>query len=163
MEIRTRKGSLILVDETDHAWLSALTWSVSSTGYAVRNEWRSGKQRTVLMHRLLLGLQPGDRCDVDHINGNRLDNRRVNLRVCTRSQNLWNARGMNGRSGLKGVSWHATSKKWRARMTTEKGVHRHLGVFDTPELANEFYTLAVQMVHGEFAYQNGGDHQIPRP
>lgn len=161
MEILTRKGQIILVDDCDYEWLNAMSWAVSSSGYAIRSERVDGRPQSVLMHRRILGLQAGDRRDVDHINGNRLDNRRANLRACTRSQNLCNARGIGGACGLKGVSWHSSSRKWRARMTVRKGVSRHLGVFETPELAYEFYSLAIDMIHGEFAYK-GGDHQIPR-
>lgn len=77
---------------------------------------------------------------IDHINGDRADNRMANLRNGTQAQNLQNRRGpeAGNRSGFLGVEWHSQTKKWRARIRA-KGVTKHIGLFATPEEAHEAY------------------------
>ena len=90
--------------------------------------------------------------DIDHINGNRDDNRIVNLRLATRSENLRNS-GMrkDNTSGLKGVSWHAGAKKWVAQIKVEKTEKsRYLGLFKTKEGAHAAYRAASAQYHGDF-------------
>jgi hypothetical protein len=79
-----------LVDVADAEEIGAHPWSMNGTGYAIRQAQVEGKRRGVLMHRQLLGLTHGDGVEVDHINGDVLDNRRENLRVCFRAQNSQN-------------------------------------------------------------------------
>lgn len=89
--------------------------------------------------------------EIDHINGIRTDNSAANLRLANRFQNKRNTKTYrNNKSGLKGVSWHATSKKWRARILKD-GKELNLGVFDTPEAANAAYAVASVKHFGEFA------------
>jgi hypothetical protein len=87
---------------------------------------------------------------VDHINGNTLDNRRSNLRICTRRENNRNrCRSKNSTSGYKGVFWNKHKLKWTSYIRTdEKRVC--LGYFDTPEKAYEAYVAASKKYHGEF-------------
>ena len=102
------------------------------------------------MHREMLSPPPG--MDVDHINGNPLDNRRANLRVCTRSENNGNLRRpRHNTSGFKGVCWEKWSGKWKATIKV-KGKSRSLGRFLTPEDAHGAYCAAARAVWGEFAY-----------
>jgi len=77
---------------------------------------------------------------VDHINGDKLDNRFANLRVATTSQNKQNTRKArkDSRSGLLGATWHSKSKKWRAAIQID-GKKKHLGYFDTPEEAHRVF------------------------
>lgn len=89
--------------------------------------------------------------DIDHINGDKSDNRLENLRVANRSQNMSNT-GLrrDNSSGYKGVTWHAQSRKWRALIHVNKK-QTHLGLFDTPEKAYAAYCAAAKEVFGEFA------------
>lgn len=88
---------------------------------------------------------------VDHINGVRDDNRFCNLRLCTKYENAQNAtRKITNKSGYKGVSWHACSKRWRARITVREVMHE-LGAFETAELAHDAYKAAAIRLHGKFA------------
>lgn len=115
-----------MVDADDYAALVAYRWRLHSAGYAARTH------DGMLMHRVILDLatrsghaHKGHGLEVDHINQNRLDNRRANLRLVTRSENLRNRAGF-GTSAHKGVHWDASRGKWRAsagRVT--------LGRFDT--------------------------------
>lgn len=116
--------------------------------WAIRiDEW------TYLAHRLVWlyvhGCWPTDQ--LDHINMMRLDNRLCNLREATSSDNGCNRPMKAGnRTGLKGVDFHKTAGRWRARIC-KQGCHVHLGHFDTPEEAAEAYTSAVSLHHGDFA------------
>lgn len=94
--------------------------------------------------------------DIDHINGDRSDNRMCNLRAATRVENSANrGANRNNTSGHKGVSWHKRDLKWRAKIAVG-GIHRHLGYFDTAKEAHAAYCEAAKNIHGEFAI-SGGD------
>ncbi|QKW95336.1 AP2 domain-containing protein [Ralstonia phage RPZH6] len=145
-EIKTKKGEVILVDDEDFEWLSKWRWWVEKNGYARCRV--DGKN--VSMHRLILGLT-GPSIHADHKNGEKLDNRRDNLRACTISQNTQNRkRNAEKIVPLKGVTPQTSGKGYTARIQCG-GRSRHLGTFETAELAHEFYCLAADMLHGEFA------------
>jgi hypothetical protein len=127
-----RRRGVALVDVADAEAISAYRWSMhSNRGYAVRMAPVGGKQRLVLMHRFLLGLGLGDP-DVDHINGDTLDNRRENLRVCTHAQNQQNLHERPHR----GTTWDAHRSRWKAQVMLA-GKNHFLGRFDTREEAAE--------------------------
>lgn len=87
---------------------------------------------------------------IDHINGDTADNRLFNLREATVSQNALNRAAMkNASSGLKGVTFHKATGKWRSQYY-RSGKQRHLGLFDTPEEAHEAYCNAAKREYGEF-------------
>jgi hypothetical protein len=89
--------------------------------------------------------------DVDHINGDKSDNRFSNLRLATVSQNLANAKKpVTNTSGYKGVSWNKNAKKWRS-MIKRDGKVTHLGYFETPEAAHAAYMNKAREFFGEFA------------
>jgi hypothetical protein len=116
-----------LVDDEDFERFSAHSWHMHE-GYAARNERQpDGRKRIVLMHREILGLERGDGWEADHINRDRLDNQRENLRVLTKGQQRQNMTTYSS-SGYRGVSFH--EGRWRAR-----AFHVNLGGFDTPEQA----------------------------
>jgi hypothetical protein len=142
--IMLSKGGETFVDDSDFAWLAHWKWKLHPQGYASRTT-RSG---TVLMHRSIMGEPDGD---VDHRNRNKLDNRRRNLRLATRSQNMHN-RGVqsNSRSGIKGVCWDPKRKKWRATIQVD-GRYRQIGRFETREAASMAYRAMSARLVGEFA------------
>jgi hypothetical protein len=131
---RAKRRGVALVDHADAEAVSAYSWSMHRQGYARRYTLRGeGKRRQVYMHREILGLGLGDP-DVDHINGNALDNRQENLRTCTNAQNHQNRRERPHR----GASWHARDERWvaQAEVGTEMGRKNHwLGYYDTQEEA----------------------------
>lgn len=110
--------ALAIVDPIDD-WVMAFRWHLTADGYAARNVGHGRGNRTILrMHRELLGLQPGDAIEVDHVNGNPLDNRRQNLRTATRGQNMQNVKARsNTTSRHRGVDFHRASGLWRARVS----------------------------------------------
>lgn len=153
-EIKTKKGQVILVDDDDVPSLSNYTWHIERNGYActnMRDESVPSKYRTVKMHRMIMGFELKDRRYVDHINGNRIDNRKENLREVSNQQNLCNRGKTSGnKSGYKGVSWHAVTGKWVASIGF-KYETIHLGCFDTKEEARAGYEVAAKLLHGEYA------------
>ncbi len=92
---------------------------------------------------------------VDHINGIRNDNRWVNIRDATNTENQWNSHPhKENKSGFKGVDYHKKNKKWRSSISI-KGKRIYLGYFHTPEEASAAYEAAALELHGEFFYKYG--------
>ena len=150
------QGYEAIVDATDlhlvagHNW-TALRRSRSRTVYAYRAvSIGGGKQRNVLLHRVLLSA-PSNK-QVDHISGDGLDNRRSNLRLATNTENSRNqpVRKSNT-SGFKGADFHKAVGLWRARIRCDGNRRVHLGYFATPEEAHAAYCVAARKLHGEFA------------
>lgn len=138
-------GGTVLIDDADYMRVVLKNWYVSDGRYAVRKEGNT----TIYMHLEIFGDASGD---VDHKNLNKLDNRRDNLRPATRSQNMANiGKTSANTSGFKGVSWAPHAKKFRARIRVHGQPYKHLGYFRSAEDAHEFYCLAADMLHGEFA------------
>lgn len=90
---------------------------------------------------------------IDHINGDKTDNRISNLRLVTRQQNIHNKPGRGGASQYKGVQWNKTARKWYATIRHE-GKTRHLGMFDSEEEAAARYIKEAEVLQGEYAYHN---------
>jgi hypothetical protein len=88
---------------------------------------------------------------LDHINGNRADNRLDNLRICSQQQNMHNARTRSdSKTGVKGVNWRPTKNKFRARIVVDRK-EISLGHYDTLEEAKQAVAQARTKYHGEFA------------
>lgn len=158
-EIELTRGLVAIVDDIDFGRLSLSKWFALSCGrwmYAGRKAPREGgKQKTLLMHREIMDVPAG--MDVDHINHRTLDNRRDNLRLCTRSQNSQNRLlGSRNTSGLKGVSWDRQKRKWGASGRLA-GKTYHLGHFDDPVEAARAYDAFARENFGEFALLNFPD------
>jgi hypothetical protein len=138
-----------IVDVADFTWLSQWNWYAfwnpsTKSFYAMRAGGR------VRMHRMILECSPKQ--DGDHINGNTLDNRRENLRKCSRTQNAQNrGKQVNNTSGYKGVHWSVTG--WRSRIWVN-GKCVHVGMFATSEQAAHAYDAAAKVYHGRFAKPN---------
>jgi hypothetical protein len=159
-EIQLTKGKVAIVDDSDFEWLSKDKWYCSNYGYAVRNK-KIPRQGMIWMHREITQAPAG--MEVDHINGDALDNQKSNLRICTGSQNKENTRRRtNNQSGYKGVHWHKQpsghdlSKGWRAVIKKNKNTI-HLGYFDNPVEAALAYDEAAKKYFGEFAKTNFPD------
>jgi hypothetical protein len=140
-----------LIDEQDLPLIQGKVWCVSTLGYIVARCKET--ESTVYMHRLIMG-NPEGKC-IDHINGNKADNRRCNLRLCDKAQNLRNMPKRIGKytSLYKGVHFDKNRSKWKAEITFEyKNIH--LGRFNSQIEAAKAYNSAALRLFGEFAKLN---------
>ncbi len=156
-QIPLTQGKHAIVDEEDYEFLSQWKWCYHF-GYAVRTQYFQGDKKDkrirkfIKMHRFILNTPNG--MDTDHINMNKLDNRRKNLRVATRSQNQANKKSqINSSSQYKGVGWHKRKKKWTAQISVNNRLI-HLGGFSTEEKAALAYNEAAKKYYGEFGRFN---------
>ncbi|GGI75019.1 HNH endonuclease [Deinococcus wulumuqiensis] len=145
------EGKVALCDDADVAFLSQYRWHLSKNGYPrtrIPEAGTAGRVRD--MHQLLTD-ERGQRYR-DHVSGDKLDNRRSNLRACTQQENSFNrARHKNNRSGYKGVTrWKG---QWRATITKD-GAQLYLGLFPHPVLAAIAYNAAALALFGPFARVN---------
>ena len=155
-EIQLTKGKVALVDDADFEWLNQWKWTANEVGrryYAIRRDWSFPKGKTILMHRLITGASK--EFVVDHIDGNTLNNRRSNLRVCSNAQNLANSRTdwTTNKAGYKGVCWKKKERKYSAQITVNYTAI-HLGYFTDPIEAAKAYDKAARKHFGEFAKTN---------
>ena len=144
-----------IVDDADYESLSLHHWSCCKAGYAMRGFSINGKKMYLKMHHVVAGRPPHGYV-VDHINGNRLDNRRCNLRFVTYQQNAFNAHKHqveNGTSRFKGVSYMKDKHKWRSRIMIG-GREKHIGLYGTEEEAALAYNEAAKSYFGEYAKLN---------
>lgn len=138
---RGRVVAWATVDGDNLKALARYRWSLRDGGYAKRSTFvggRGGRSVGYLMHREVLGMgtTKDDPRIVDHINGDRLDNRRANLRPCTRAENQQNRRGATrgSSSRFRGVSWRSDMRKWVAYGRLAGKTHR-LGNFESEDEA----------------------------
>ena len=151
------QGQQAIVDSTDYEWLSQRSWfalwNKDIQGFYAWTHIRTedSKRHIAGMHRIILGLEFGDKRRVDHIDQNTLDNRSLNLRIATPAQNGWN-QGIrrSNRSGYKGVSWYPKYGKYVAQIRIGGGKRKFLGYRDTAEDAYALYCAAATELHGEF-------------
>lgn len=128
----------------DYELLSQYDWAVNNKGYAVCYTCNM----TILSHRLITNCPKG--LQVDHINGNRLDNRRENLRIVTSQQNNMNRSvGRSNTSGYKGVSYKTRNKKFAAQIKFN-GKLMSLGYYHTAEEAHQVYQAKALELFGEY-------------
>lgn len=143
------RGYVAIIDADNVHFVDGFNWNAKACGqnaYAARGFREKGKRRTEFLHRALMGNPAG--LEIDHINGNGFDNRRANLRVVCRSVNAQNQKRarVNNKCGLLGVCWNKQNKRWKACIWLD-AISKHLGYFDTPELAHAAYIEAKRKLH----------------
>jgi hypothetical protein len=143
MPIQLSQGLNTIVDDEDFERLNQHKWCAlksSNTYYAVRTSHKIGcKNEIIYMHSVIIGTPKGS--VTDHINGNGLDNRRVNLRVVTIRENKQNLH-IKKSSKYPGVCWNKDSKKWQANIRI-CGKKKHLGLFEDETAAARAYDVAL--------------------
>ena len=145
------RGKFAFVDDDDFELVNKLRWQFHPPGYAVH----STNGTKIRMHHLIMG-KPKLGLEIDHVNGNGLDNRRSNLRIANKSQNAANCQGhRNNTSGFKGVHFFKRKKKWQASIR-HNNRSIHLGYFQTAEQAARAYDSKAMELKGEFARTNYG-------
>lgn len=143
--LRRRAGAVVgstVVDADDAERLIAWRWAYLSAaagrGYAIRYEQHDGQQVVILMHRQVMGLPPvpgRTGPEVDHIDGNGLNNCRANLRVVTHAQNMQNrTKSQASISGHRNVYWSARKRRWRVEVKLN-GQRKHYGYFKDKDQA----------------------------
>lgn len=136
-----------LVDDKDFGYLNQFKWRYHSSGYAVRTIYHPVK-KTIWMHRIINNTPR--KMYTDHVNRDKLDNRRCNLRACTNNQNQGNSKiRIDNTSGHRGISWNKRDKKWQARININ-GKLKHLGYFINIEDAAKTYEEKAKIIFGEF-------------
>ena len=155
-----------IVDEEDYDRVVEAAMAYRSNGTPYGGKWyakssTSGKfyamngSRNRSIHRFIMNFPKG--MDVDHINGDALDNRKENLRICTRSENCRNKKvRSDSKSGYKGVHQRPPNGRYQAYIgdPTRKGRHMYLGHHDSAEEAARAYDKKAIELHGEFASLN---------
>ncbi len=156
-EIKLTKGYVAVVDDEDYERLMDYKWHVCfqpphDTPYARRGEGKNPNKTTISMHHHIMGIPFF--VTMDHQDRNGLNNQKVNLRVCTASQNQMNAKlRKDSSSGYKGVTWKKEHKKWAAQIQVNKK-RKHLGYFLTKEEAARRYNQAATALYEEYARLN---------
>lgn len=155
VQVKLTQGAVALIDADDWERLQGYTWfnwRRPNTNY-VRTSIRNGDtQKTLLMHRLILDAP--DNLEVDHVDGNGLNNRKSNIRLATRMQNCANITvSREGTSQFKGVSWDTLSGKWKAQISANKK-KKHIGLYADELHAARAYNRAAEQAFGEFACLN---------
>lgn len=139
-------GLYTLVDDEDYEFLMQFKWQVNGR-YVSGGVFKNGTQTRHLMHRVIMHPKLG--VEVDHIDGNQLNNQRSNLRVCSRSENCCNRKAtIRNKTKLKGVS--VRRDRFIAQITL-RGRHFFLGYFNTKKSASLAYQAKAIELHGEFS------------
>lgn len=149
----------ILIDDEDWKRISLYCWHLAPQfrqpdKYKVRGEI-DGKK--VFLHRFIMNFPKS--CKIDHINGDTLDNRKCNLRICTQAENAYNRKiNSNNKSGFKGVHFKRANQKWCAQIQfNRKSIH--LGYFNDKLQAAKAYDTAAIKLFGVFAKLNFSERQ----
>ena len=151
-EIPLTQGRVSIVDDENYNEISKHRWFYGGRGYAVRNVKKDNGIYTMRrMHLIIIGETNG--LEVDHINGNKLDNRRDNLRLATHAQNIYNKGSNGGSSKYKGVSWNKEKRKWVAHIKI-LGKYLFLGYHKIEEDAAMAYDIAATRMCGEYSRLN---------
>lgn len=158
-KIPLSRGMFAIVDDDDFDSLSKHKWCAhrgGGTWYATRNivtgsrTTRDRKWKMIMMHREILGELCVNRT-VDHVNGDGLDNRRSNIRVASRAENMRNIKPRKHSSVYKGVGIH--NGRWRSRIMID-GKTVYVGIFDSEIDAAKAYNQAAIKHYGQFARLN---------
>ena len=152
-EIKLTQNKVAIVDDEDFIYLSKHKWCCGD-GYAQRrNTIANSKSTAWKMHWEIMG-KPEKGYNIDHINGDKLDNRRCNLRVCSGTENIRNRKThSNNKSGYKGVWWRKDRHIWNAKIKVDDRII-HLGQFKNKEDAAIAYNNAAIKYHKKFAKLN---------
>lgn len=144
-------GKFAIIDASDADAVGRFNWSAKpdrDSFYAATMVHDGGRRKVLRLHRFLM---PGVSEIVDHMDGDKLNCRRSNLRPATIQQNNWNVRRpRHNKSGFKGVSFHRATQKWRATIGVS-GIKISLGLHHSKESAHRAYQAAARKYFGEFA------------
>jgi hypothetical protein len=152
-EIPLTHGQVALVDDDDYERVSQFKWGAAKMNHRWIAQATVGWYKQAQMHRFILGLEKGDPREVDHINRNSLDNRKSNLRIATRSQNMANRPKDRGEYSSKYKGVCKVRGRWIAYIRV-MGKLTYLGTHEIEEEAARAYDRAALKHFGEFAVTN---------
>lgn len=145
--ITLTKGHVAVIDASFSPYVDQWNWTAMD-GKGGVYAFRKVNKKNIFLHRVVAGDPVG--LEVDHIDGDTLNNRKQNLRAATKSQNSQNvSKHFDGKAKYKGVSWGKSNSKWQAQIKAN-GVRHHLGYFLTQEDAKAAYDAASARLHGDF-------------
>ena len=150
------QGKYTIVDDENYGWLMQWKWCVSKkhrSWYAVRGTERGGIQKTYQMHNFIM--PPPKNKEIDHKNGDGLDNRKCNLRICTHAENIRNQRTRitKGTSIFKGVCFEKQTGSWKAQIGFNKK-SINLGRYKSEIEAARVYDSAAKNLYKQYAQTN---------
>ena len=148
------KDKYTIVDDEDYKYLNQWKWRLHSKGYAYRNEKRikNHTRKGILMHRQIMKLN--SQKEIDHINRNKLDNRKNNLRISSSTQNHMNKeKSKNNTSGYKGITYDKRKNKWMAQIQKNKK-NIFIGYFNDKKSAATAYNRKAKELFNNFAFLN---------
>lgn len=154
-------GYTVKVDDEDVDRICSRKWYINRSGihskryYFLSNDRYNNRRITISLHRFLMNCTPYDGRVVDHINGDTLDNRKSNLRICTHGENVRNQRLIRKNSGsvYKGVRWHKRDRIWYAGIRVNN-TSIHLGRYNSPLEGAKAYDMAAIYYFGDFSRTN---------
>lgn len=150
IEVEDCKGAVFFISSCDIHLIEKHTWYVANTGYVERKDWLGGANKTIRLHREIMKLSRGVG-NVDHVNMDKTDNRRENLRLATKGQNSINrVPPSNNTSGFTGVMWDKDRNRWTAAITVNRRCIR-IGRFVDKEDAVRARRAAELKYFGEFS------------
>jgi len=150
--VKLTQGKFAIVDDQDFEYINQWNWCLHNDGSAKRAILIGGKHKTILMHRIVN--ETPDNLETDHINHDRLDNRRANLRNVFHKQNCLNRHSYkNSSSKYTGVSYRKAGGKWRATIKIN-GKYQHIGVFENEIEAAKAYDRRAIENFGQYACVN---------
>lgn len=145
INVNTTPITEFIIDADDIVVVQKEWWHKTVFGYICNGPM-------IPLHRIIMGAKSNE--EVDHISGDKTDNRKCNLRLCVHIENSWNKNAQsNNTSGYKGVRWDNRKNKWMSRITANK-TDIFLGYFDDKLEAAKAYNEAALKYHGEFAKLN---------
>lgn len=161
IEIPLTQGKVALIDDADLPLVARYKWHVHKVRKVNVTKWYAataarkpdGNQTQLLMHRLILGANVGEL--TDHGDGDGLNNRRLNIRLCTIHDNNRNRHQVTGSNQYRGVFYDKRSRRWYARIRLNNR-SKGLGGHPTPESAAKSYDNAAKEHYGDFAVLNFG-------
>lgn len=149
----TNKGEKFYIDEIDYELVKDYKWFIDNNGYVVAHQ---DNNSFLYMHRLIMGMNKDNQLEVDHIRGDKTtnDNRRINLRITTHSENQMNRKKQsNNTSGVTGVWYNKSRCRWMAEIVA-KGKKYNLGQYKTLDEAAAVRREAENILHGDYSYRN---------